>query len=427
MPSRVHRSPEDLLRARLDDGTALVAGVLSGTSVDGIDVALTRFGTTAPGTPLGAPELVAFETVPFPAPLGARTRAYVAAAPGTDRGPRATACLHRDLGLAFGRAARTVADSHGLRLDLVGSHGQTVWHHDGDAEAGRMTLQLGCGDHVAEAADAAVVCDFRTADVAAGGEGAPLSALTDAALFAGRSRPLGVLNLGGIANLTLLDAEGVVRAFDVGPAGALLDGLARARLGRPYDAGGAAAAEGAVDPELLEHLLGHPFLGREPPKTTGRDTFGAAYLDEVLARGAARSDADLLRTAAEAVARSVGRALARWGGERSPLMVAGGGVHHAPLLAALAAAHPVGGARSSHRQRPARDPPRAPAPGGSADAPGGVPGGPAPRRALRHVQQLRLRRPQHQHHPRKGVGPGAGGLGTGGPGRATAFGDLVIW
>lgn len=337
----------------LRSGTACVAGVLSGTSADGIDVALVRFPPVEPGARLGAPRCEAFATLPYPEPLGARVRSLLERGEGQPVVLADLAHLHRDLGLAFGAAAREVAAGAGLAYDLVGSHGQTVWHHDGNEAAGAMTLQLGDGDHVASAARAPVVSDFRTADVAAGGEGAPLSALVDGLLFAALPRPAAVLNLGGIANLTLLlgapeDRPGEppsaaaserVLAFDVGPANALLDGLARARLGRPFDEGGRVAAGGRVEPELLAALCAHPYLRREPPKTTGRDTFGADFLGPVLERTRDLSTPDLLATAAASVARMVLDALARWGPSALPggLWVAGGGVHHAPLLRALAA------------------------------------------------------------------------------------------
>jgi anhydro-N-acetylmuramic acid kinase len=318
------------LRVRLCAGEAVVAGVLSGTSADGIDAALVR---PAPGA---RPELLAFRTAPFPAPLGARVRAALDGAPLDARG---VALLDRDLGRAFGAAARALADERGLALDLVGSHGQTVWHHDGVEPSGPATLQLGDGDEVAASAGATTVSDFRRADVAAGGCGAPLTALVDGELFSGEPRPLLVLNLGGIANLTLLEAGGALTAFDAGPANALLDGLARRLLDRPFDAEGAAAARGRPDARLLAALLAHPFFAAPPPKSTGRDTFGEAFVDGVVARAGGLAPADLLATAVELVAAGVGQALGRLPAARGArrLLVAGGGVHHRPLLAALAA------------------------------------------------------------------------------------------
>jgi anhydro-N-acetylmuramic acid kinase len=322
--------PLSRLWLRLARGEAVVAGVLSGTSADGIDVALLRFGVA------GRPAPLAFATRPFPPPLAAELRT---ALDGGRLGAREVALLTRDLGRAFGAAARSLADEHRLALDLVGSHGQTVWHHDGVEAAGPATLQLGDGDFAAHAARAPVVSDFRMADLAAGGEGAPLSALLDPELFPDLPRPAAILNLGGIANVTWLASGEPLLAFDTGPANALLDGLARALLGRPFDEDGSTAARGRASPELLEELLGHPYFARRPPKSTGRDTFGAAYAGGVLARGRALglAPADLLATGTALVAESVARALARFLPARpGALVLCGGGVFHRPLCAELA-------------------------------------------------------------------------------------------
>ncbi|MBI5364032.1 MAG: anhydro-N-acetylmuramic acid kinase [Planctomycetes bacterium] len=321
---------------------ALVAGVLSGTSADGIDVALARVRTRGHGAELelAPPELVRFDTLDFEPALHARVRRVLDGAP---TGLRETALLHRDLGRAFGRAASDLAERCGVALDLVGSHGQTVWHHDGVEASGPATLQLGDGDFVAEECGAPVVSDFRQGDLAAGGEGAPISALADDVLFGAAERPCAVLNLGGMANLTLLfERRADTLAFDTGPAGSLLDGLSRRLLDRPYDDGGRAAARGRPREDLVDRLLLHPFLAKAPPKSTGRDTFGAAWVEVFLRDGGfdAGSSADrddALATAVEFVAASVALALARFA-PRPPnaLYVAGGGVHNRTLLEALA-------------------------------------------------------------------------------------------
>jgi anhydro-N-acetylmuramic acid kinase len=328
----VETHPLDSLRARLQRGTAVVAGVLSGTSADGIDVALVRFEASAR---LGTPRAFAFETFEFESELRRRVRAVLDGAP---TGLREAALLSRDLGLAFGSAARRLAQRSGVALDLAGSHGQTVWHHDGRESSGAATLQLGDGDFVAESAGCAVVSDFRQRDIACGGEGAPLSALADGLVFAELPRPAAILNLGGMANLTLLERDSA-RAFDTGPANALLDGLARRLAGEPFDRGGARALAGRADAGLIEELLAHEFFRRAPPKSTGRDTFGEAWVATVLARarelGLERAE-DVLATAADFVAISVARALREWGGEASWLVVCGGGVHHQRVMNSLA-------------------------------------------------------------------------------------------
>lgn len=323
----------DSLRSSLSRGAATVAGVLSGTSGDGIDVALCR------GIPGAPPRLLLARTLPWPDALAAPVRAALDGAPLDARG---LALLSRDLGRAFGVAARGLAREAGEELHLVGSHGLTVWHHDGREASGPATLQLGDGDFVSEAAGCTVVSDFRPRDCAAGGEGAPLTALVDGELFPRLARPAGVLNLGGISNLTVLgEGSAVLAAFDAGPSGALLDGLARRLLGRPFDEGGATAAQGSGDARLVEEFCAHPFLARRPPRSTGRDTFGEAWVETFLARAlerGARGPADVLASGVAFVAECVARARAAFAPDlRGPLVVAGGGARNRTLMAALAA------------------------------------------------------------------------------------------
>lgn len=331
-------------RQRLLAGEGIVAGCLSGTSADGIDVVLMRPHAVAQPADWeaasSAPEALAFETLPFEQDLAARVRAVL---DGEALGLGPLACLSRDLGLAFGVAARRLADSKGLGLDLVASHGQTVWHHDGDPRFGPASLQLGQGHFVAQAAGALTAADFRQADLALGGEGAPLSALADDLLFAGLERPLAILNLGGMANLTLLGerGSGQLLAFDTGPAGSLLDGLARRFLGQPYDAEGRVASAGEVHPAWVREILSHTFFKQRPPKSTGRDTFGEAWIEALLASPAGRAvqgrgTPDVLASAVAAVAQSVHEGLES-SGVQAPrrLLLAGGGAKNLELVRSL--------------------------------------------------------------------------------------------
>ena len=317
----------------------LVAGVLSGTSADGIDVALARFNQSSASTKLRPAESVAFETYDFEPDLRARVRAVL---DGETCGLGDTALLNRDLGRAFGSAARRLAASNELALDLVGSHGQSVWHHDGREESGPASLQLGDGDHVAEAAGCAVVSDFRQRDVAAGGEGAPLSSLADDELFARAPRPALILNLGGMANLTCLRAGADASGFDTGPAGSLLDGLARRLLDRPFDAEGELTLSGQPSQPLIDELLEGAFFQAAPPKSTGRDTFGEPFVDEFLERAAlhgCHQSSDLFASAAHLCGQAVARSLRSWLADlpaHAPLIVAGGGLKNRGLVRALA-------------------------------------------------------------------------------------------
>ncbi len=324
---------EELAR-RLRRGEAVAAGVLSGTSADGIDVALCRFAPREEGD-VGPPSQLAFETVPFAPPLERRLRAVLDGGPLP---PRELALLSRDLGTAFGGAVADLARREGLAVELVGSHGQTIWHHDGGEASGPATLQIGEADAIAVATEAVTVGDFRQRDVAAGGEGAPLSALADGLLFHRLPRPAVVLNLGGLANLTILPRPGEpLLSFDTGPANSILDGLARRLLDAPLDRDGARAGRGRPLADLLEERLGHPFFALPPPKSTGRDTFGEAWVEAFLAAAPPGAGPDdLLATAVELVATSVARALARWGPpEPGPLVLAGGGARNRTLVAAL--------------------------------------------------------------------------------------------
>jgi anhydro-N-acetylmuramic acid kinase len=327
------------VRERLERDGACVAGVLSGTSGDGIGVVLARIRLDA--SELEPPRILACETLAFSAPLHQRVRAVLDGAP---TGLRECALLGRDLGREFGEAARAVARSCGVELDLVGSHGQTVWHHDGIEPNGKATLQLGDGDFVAEAAGCLVASDFRQGDIAAGGEGAPLSALADGVIFAAAPRPCAILNLGGMGNVTVLGrrAEEVL-AFDTGPANSLLDGIARRFLDRPYDAGGACALRGRADERFVRELALHPFLSKKPPRSTGRDTFGEAWVSAVIERARAlgtlagpRGADDLLASAVEFVATCVARALDELVATKlDALIVAGGGARNQALIAGL--------------------------------------------------------------------------------------------
>ncbi|HRV82051.1 MAG TPA: anhydro-N-acetylmuramic acid kinase [Planctomycetota bacterium] len=318
------------LLAQLESSAGLwVAGVLSGTSADGIDVALARFAGS------GGPECHAFRTVEFPAEWAQPLR-RVLQGEAIELGPLVR--LHQGLGRAFGAAARDLAQAANLPLDLVGSHGQTVWHFDGVGPP--ATFQVGEGNQVAAEAGVPCVHDFRTADVAAGGHGAPLAIHADLRLFGHLERPLGILNLGGMGNLSILPGAeaGAPMSFDTGPAGALLDGLARALWQAPMDRDGRWALAGTVNEAWVRGLLDHPFFAEPPPRSTGRDTFGAAFVDRFLAQvGPSARPEDLMASAVEAVARSVAQALEAFVQPRPKrLLVAGGGVHNPALMARLA-------------------------------------------------------------------------------------------
>ena len=320
-----------------------IVGLMSGTSLDGLDVALCR--CTGHGAALHV-ALEAFATVPYDAAFQQRLRAVSQPTVQLED----VVVLHAEVARDH---ARLVLDC--LRrwqvapadVDVLASHGQTIWHaprhQHGRAGFGHhATLQIGDGDHLAYLTGILTLSDFRQKHVAAGYEGAPLAPFADELLFrrAGHDRLL--LNLGGIANFTLLPADGgPAQATDTGPANTLLDHVVRWHYpGQRYDAGGLLAAQGRPHPGLLAALLSHPFFAAAFPKTTGPELFSPDYLSENQRRTATESLAppDLLATLVELSARAVALAARHYLGPQpaADLLVSGGGAHNAALLAALA-------------------------------------------------------------------------------------------
>lgn len=304
-------------------------GLISGTSADAIDAALVDFGS-------GAPRLVAGLAHPWPARVRRRLLA-VATGDGS---------VHLDeLGTLDGAVADCFADAAlalmartGLAataVSAIGSHGQTVWHRPGAQPP--FTVQLGDPSRIAERTGCTVVADFRRRDLAAGGQGAPLMSAFHAALLASSGDDLAVLNLGGIANLTLLPAGGgAVLGFDTGPASCLLDDWALRHTGQPCDLDGALAARGRVDAALLARLLAEPWFALPAPKSTGREVFNPAWLEARLP-GPARPE-DVQATLVALTARTVSEALRRHAPNTATVVACGGGVHNPVLMAALAQA-----------------------------------------------------------------------------------------
>jgi anhydro-N-acetylmuramic acid kinase len=301
---------------------------MSGTSLDGIDAALVALRPRGAGYAL---ELLRFETAAFEAPLVAR---LLAALPPNAPAPAELAALDALLGEAFGDAVRTVAGE--APLDFVASHGLTLFH-DG---AARHTLQAGDPYRIRDRARATVVYDFRRADCAAGGEGAPLVPFADALLYAAATRDTVALNLGGIANLTLVPrgaGPAAVRAWDTGPGNMLLDAFVRERTGGAcaFDRDGELAARGRADPAVLAALLADPYFRRDPPKSTGRERFGAAYLSAHAPALARLSLEDGAATLAALTARSVAADVAAHAPPGARVVVSGGGARNPALLALL--------------------------------------------------------------------------------------------
>jgi anhydro-N-acetylmuramic acid kinase len=309
-----------------------IVGLMSGTSADGIDAALVEVDDRSRSV-----RLLAFVTAPLAPSL--RARLHDARRASAER-----LCeLDALLGEQFASAALAVIASAGLQpadIDLIGSHGQTVSHLPPSASPTPSTLQIGQGAVIAERTGIPVICDFRARDVAAGGEGAPLVPLADGWLARAPGQTRALLNLGGIANLTIVCADPALDllAFDTGPGNMPLDCVARAASGgtEAYDRDGLRAARGTVDTRLVHELHAHPFFRRPPPRSTGREEFGDAWLAALLGRFVGKED-DLLATLTRFVAESIQQACASF--VPLPLdgvYVSGGGVHNPTLMRHLA-------------------------------------------------------------------------------------------
>jgi anhydro-N-acetylmuramic acid kinase len=309
-------------------------GLMSGTSLDGIDAAVVEV--------LGEHEvrLVAFFTRPYAAPEHAEIHAVLSGG-----GPRSLAMLHRHLGQWLAEAAAGGAERAGISLnevDFVASHGQTVWH-----EPGQASLQLGCAATIAEELGAPVVSDFRTRDIAAGGQGAPLVPLADAMLFGTPEGPRTLLNIGGMANVTWVPTAGSVDgvvAFDTGPGVAVIDAVTHTLFqDLRFDVDGAHAAAGEPEHGVVRRLLAADYFETPPPKSTGREAFGSAYATTVIeavrsARPGASPD-DCIATAAALTVQSITDQCRRWlpAVSDGDLVVSGGGARNPILLEGLRA------------------------------------------------------------------------------------------
>lgn len=336
----IHPFADLLARSRKSE--RIVVGLMSGTSADSIDVAVCRM--TGQGGEAGV-ELLHYREHPHDPEVRRRVIGLA------DLDVRSVAELHVLIGEAFAAACIATIAEAGLSprdVDVIGSHGQTIYHHSGVVGALRATLQVGDGDVIAVRTGCPVISDFRARDVASGGEGAPLSPIADTVLFGrGRggepARRRAILNLGGIANLTVLDDDPArVFGFDTGPANAPMDRLARRLSGGALDCDrdGRIARSGRVDERLLAGLLEHdPFPARRPPKSTGFEMYGDAFVDRAAAMHG-QIDADLMATLTEFVARTVAIGLRQCedlGPPVEELIAAGGGVRNPALMERIAA------------------------------------------------------------------------------------------
>ena len=315
--------------------STVFVGLMSGTSLDGIDAVAADFGPSPDATRLA---VLGHTHVAFDAALRTELLAL-----NTSSGDE----LHR-AALAANALARSYAYAVDALLEAsstaresvraIGCHGQTVRHRPGDFDGVGYTVQLNAPALLAERSGIDVVADFRSRDVAAGGQGAPLVPAFHRAVFASEGQSVAVLNLGGIANLTCIDgASGRTLGFDCGPANVLLDQWCAELTGRPFDAGGAWAATGRVHEPLLQVLHGEAYFLRAAPKSTGRDLFTRAWLHHGLASvgGNTIDPRDVQTTLSELTARSVADGFRRYASGSRELIVCGGGANNLDLLGRL--------------------------------------------------------------------------------------------
>lgn len=304
----------------------LYIGLMSGTSMDGIDAALVRFGDTGM-------DLLATLARPYPGPL--RERLIAARQVTGLRAPGDVPELDRAVGDCFRDAANALLAAAGVDaadVAAIGSHGQTLRHEPGGDHP--YTLQIGNPEVIATGTGITTVADFRAADIALGGQGAPLAPAFHEWLFGQPGRHRVVLNIGGIANVTVLHGDGApTTGFDTGPGNTLLDAWTQRHKAEPCDRDGAWAAAGRVDGDLLDRLLADPYFAAPPPKSTGFEHFNLKWLDRF---GVAALDpADVQATLCQLTAQTIADAIP---GETQEVLACGGGVHNAELMRRLRSA-----------------------------------------------------------------------------------------
>ncbi len=305
----------------------LAIGLMSGTSMDGIDAALVDVEGRGEAM---VPRVLAFDCLPFPRDLPDRlARAHEMTTPELSR-------LHWDVGHAFARAAEDLLAGSGVdpaRVAVVGSHGQTVHH-----EPPRATLQIGEPSVIRERTGIPTVADFRTADLAAGGEGAPLVPWIDWLLYRRPGRIRLAQNVGGIGNVTrVAHAKAEVFAFDTGPGNMLIDRMAKLVSGGElrFDPDGRLAGGGRPAREIVDGWMTHEFFARRPPRSTGRELFGEPFLERVAADTAGLADADRMATTTWLTAVSIARAYADFVGPYDEVILSGGGARNRTLVGYL--------------------------------------------------------------------------------------------
>ena len=307
----------------------LYIGLMSGTSLDGVDGILADFSSS----PL---RVLAHVALPFDDDL--KVELLALNTPGADELHRAALAANALVRVYAQVVSKLLAHSGvpALHVRAIGAHGQTVRHRPQEFDGTGYTLQLNSPALLAELTGIDVIADFRSRDVAAGGQGAPLAPLFHAGVFSQPGADVFVLNLGGISNLSVLAAEGGIVGFDCGPGNSLMDHWCQHHTGRAYDADGVWAASGKVDAHLLTALLDAPYFALPAPKSTGRDLFNPAWLAVNLANFASLAPVDVQTTLAELTAITCASCVRSYGGTDGTLIVCGGGAFNRHLMRRLA-------------------------------------------------------------------------------------------
>lgn len=328
----------------------IVAGIMSGTSADGIDVALVRIipGQRTSANDYPHLELLSHTGVPYPAAI---RKAVLASMDASSASVADLSRLHWRLGQLYAAAVHRAMEKHPVRLDLIGCHGQTIYHQGAPRKylGGNVacTWQIGEASVIASEIGVPVVSDFRPADIAAGGQGAPLVPLLDFFMFRHRKRNRVLQNLGGISNLTVIPANAGLDdtfAFDTGPANMVIDAAMTECFNKKFDANGATAARGIVLHPVVDEILSQRFFQAAPPKSAGREQFGRQFTSRflTLCLKHSRCDEDAIATATFLTAHSIGLAWKRFAkpafrNAPTDYIVAGGGANNRTLMSMIAA------------------------------------------------------------------------------------------
>lgn len=310
---------------------AYTIGIMSGTSLDGVDAALVKITGINEETKV---ELIAFETLEIPEKIDQQIRKSFSIESSNSA---LISSLNVGLGELFADAAIKVSESAGIDLknvDFIASHGQTIYHIPEETEKHRAsTLQIGEAAVIAEKTGCTVISNFRPRDMAVGGQGAPIVPYSEYILYRHEERTRLLQNIGGIGNVTVLPPHASLNdlvAFDTGPGNMIINELSQHFYDEPYDKDGEHAKQGQVNEKLLEDWMSHPFILREPPKTTGREEFGLQFVQKYLNRYTLSAN-DWLATATMFTAKSIAKSVEKFMTEKTDLIIGGGGSYN-PLL-----------------------------------------------------------------------------------------------